>query len=342
VTADKALMLGISVVVTTLNDRAGLELLLPALASQTRPPDELIVVDGGSRDGTLELLEQWSDRLPLRVLDAPGANISAGRNVGIRAASSFWIACTDAGCEPEPGWLEAIDAAREGVDFVAGIYVVDPHTPLEQALAVALYPVREELVSSPPLVRAWQRVFGRRFEVEGATGRSIAFTRTVWEALDGFPEELYAGEDVAFSRAAVRSGFRARLASAAAVAWRPRPTWRANARMYWLYGRGSVRRGGSLRHVLRFAGWAFVVAAAARRTWPARLASAGGIGAYLSVPVLRARRARVGPAGLVRIPGAIALKDFALLAGAGAGMLDALRHRDGDVVSAPAVADRSA
>ena len=78
---------GIAVVVTVRNDRDELADLLTALRAQTHPPDEVIVVDGGSSDGTRALLaeERALELLPLTVIDAPGANISAGRNIGIDA-----------------------------------------------------------------------------------------------------------------------------------------------------------------------------------------------------------------------------------------------------------------
>src|SRR3954452_16413885 len=105
---------GISVVVPTFNDRDGLDELLHALADQTSAPDEVVVVDGGSTDGTMELLEAWHarSRVPIKILSGSSLSIGAARNIGVQAASHQWIACTDAGCRPVPRWLRAIDAAR--------------------------------------------------------------------------------------------------------------------------------------------------------------------------------------------------------------------------------------
>src|SRR6185312_16801133 len=101
---------GISVVVTVRNDREALAELLEALERQDRRPDEVVVVDAGSDDGTRELLARRNG-LPLTVLDLPGANISAGRNAGVRAATYERIACTDAGCRPVVGWVQALHDA---------------------------------------------------------------------------------------------------------------------------------------------------------------------------------------------------------------------------------------
>lgn len=45
----------ISVIIPTLNEATQLPMLLDALQSQTRPPDEIIITDAGSKDGTAEL-----------------------------------------------------------------------------------------------------------------------------------------------------------------------------------------------------------------------------------------------------------------------------------------------
>ena len=78
----------ISVVATVLNEGQAIERLLKSLAAQTRVPDEVIIVDGGSTDDTLQRLQDWVELedLPLRILVEAGANISRGRNVAITEA----------------------------------------------------------------------------------------------------------------------------------------------------------------------------------------------------------------------------------------------------------------
>ena len=93
-----------SVVITVLNEASSLPGLLDSLSGQTRPPDEVLVCDGGSTDGTLALLEAEA-RLNLRIVQRPGANISEGRNASIAAATGEVIAVTDAGVRLSPEWL---------------------------------------------------------------------------------------------------------------------------------------------------------------------------------------------------------------------------------------------
>ena len=93
---------GLSVVVPTRNGEAVLAESLTAWAGRLGGDDELVVVDAGSTDGSLELLAAYAAdaAFPVRVLDGPGLNVSAGRNRAIEAAANDWIACTDAGCVP--------------------------------------------------------------------------------------------------------------------------------------------------------------------------------------------------------------------------------------------------
>ncbi|MEZ4620300.1 MAG: glycosyltransferase [Caldilineaceae bacterium] len=98
-------------ITTVFNEQATIERLLDSLAMQSRPPDEIVICDGGSRDKTVACIEAYrrqkgDDLPPLRVLVEPGANISRGRNLAIAAANHPLIAVTDAGYgSPLIGWL---------------------------------------------------------------------------------------------------------------------------------------------------------------------------------------------------------------------------------------------
>jgi len=311
----------LSVVVTVFQDRVGLSELLPALAAQDRPAEEIVIVDAGSDDGSAELIEYWRQQgLPLTVLQAPGAGISAGRNHGILAAANERIAVTDAGCRPSRSWLSTIARELEHCDFVGGTYTVDLETPFEHAAAVSLYPDVSEARGQPDLlVRAWQAAFGRRFRWDRSTGRSMAFTRECWELAGGFPEHVDWGEDVAFS-AAVPPEMRAALAPEATVAWRGRAGWRENAVMYWRYAKGDAMLGLQPRVLARALVWAAGASLALRPSLRSRaIVTAGGL-SYASLPCRRAWRSGLALRHWWRIPALLALKDVSMLAGTIAGL----------------------
>lgn len=317
-----------SLVVTVRNDRDGLRQLLPALESQTLPPAELIIVDGGSVDGTLDVVEGWSPaRFPVRVAVAPGSNIAEGRNAGVRLARYDWIACTDAGCRPDPGWLDALAGAPAHADVVAGIFVPDGASQFERIVSLTHYPVREELGDSSFLVRAAHRLFGRDFRDFQAGGRSMAFRKQAWEAIGGFPADQYAGEDLAFTAALLKHGYRSTLEPEAVIRWRPPPTWRAMARMFFTYCRGDVRRPPRARHGLRAIAWLVGSGLVIRGGWRARAFMGVGFLSYIGLPLRRVRRAEIPVRHWWRVPAAVAVKDLSQLVGAAAGLIDLMRQQ---------------
>ncbi len=315
---------GISVVVHVLDDREGMRVLLEAVAGQSRLPDECIVVEGGSTDGTATLLRSWSAPFPLRVIRHPGRSIAAARNVGVTAAAHDWIVCTDAGCRPDRDWLHVIEAARVSADFVAGVVEIEPRTEFERVLALTHYPVRDELDDPPTWIRVSHRLFGRGYVPDRSGAGNMAFSKAVWREMGGFPEVVYAGDDRAMTSAVRRAGFRLIRAPEAIVSWRPPGTLTGNARMFFTYSRGDVRFPGRARHAARLAAWLIGTRALAGG-WRCRLLlSAGGL-AYIALPLHRARDAGLPLKSWWRIPMVVALKDLSQIAGAATGLLDAVR-----------------
>ena len=320
---------GISVVVPTLNDRDGLEQLIHALAQQTRAPDEVVVVDGGSADGTKELLEAWRAEtdVPVKIITGQSLSIGSARNAGVEAAAHEWIACTDAGCSPIPGWLSAINAARHDADFVAGVVLIEGRTPFERALALTHYPSPAELQDPGLFVRISHRLFGRGFDPDRVGGAYMAFSKAVWSAVGGFPDELAASEDHAFSSAVVARGFRFTRARDAAVRWSPPGTWRGNAGMFLRYSRSDIRVKGRIRHGVRAAVWAAGLLTLLRGGWQTRLGVALGAVGYIALPLRRARAAGYPLWQWWRIPLVVALKDVSQIVGALIGVVDATKAR---------------
>jgi glycosyltransferase involved in cell wall biosynthesis len=247
--------LRITLISTLLNEASHLEESLNTIDAQTRPPDEVVIVDGGSTDGSLEILRRWAaGRARTRIESRPGANISAGRNAAIRLATGDVIAVTDFGCTLDPGWLAALEAGFEGgVDVVMGFYAPDPRTRFERIMACLNLPDASEV---DPV----------RFM---PSSRSVAFARTVWEKAGRYPEWLAIGEDMYFNFRVLDTGATRRFAPDAIVRWRLRPDLRSTLRQYFRYGQGDGRAGMyPKRHALRFATYAGALAftaAAARR-----------------------------------------------------------------------------
>lgn len=218
----------IAVVTTVLNERQGIRELLDGFVVQTRRADQIVVVDGGSTDGTLEALNDYRASHPeVVVLVSPGVNIARGRNIGIAHADADIIAVTDGGCRPEAQWLERLvqplldDPSYAAVTGARRIVAANRFERFAGLLSTSTNAPREE-----------ERVFH---------GRNSAFRKSLWEAVGGYPEWLYTAEDTLFARRAKALGARVALAESAVVSWRPRPTLRKLAKQYFLYGRGNGR-----------------------------------------------------------------------------------------------------
>lgn len=91
--------MNISVVIPAFNNERHLGRAIDSVLAQTRPAEELIVVDDGSTDRTGEVARAYGDKI--RYLRQENAGASAARNAGIRAAAGEWIAFLDADDE----WL---------------------------------------------------------------------------------------------------------------------------------------------------------------------------------------------------------------------------------------------
>ncbi|MFN8483947.1 MAG: glycosyltransferase [Anaerolineae bacterium] len=232
----------VTVICTVKNEAASVERLLDSLLAQTRPPDEVVVTDGGSLDGTVTVLREFARRAPwpLRIYSAPGANISAGRNRAVRQASHAIIASTDAGVWLDPWWLEAMIApfADPNVQWVSGFFVPDPQTVFETALGATTLPSVDDV----------------RLDTFIPSSRSAAFRKSAWSAVGGYPEWLDYCEDVVFDLALRERFGNFAWAPAALAHFRPRPTLRAFARQYYVYARGDGKANlWPRRHAIRYA-----------------------------------------------------------------------------------------
>jgi len=85
----------VSVVIAAYNAAWCIGRALDSLLAQTRVPDEVLVCDDGSTDGTADLIERGYSA-PIRVLRLPHKNASAARNEGLKIATGDWLAFMDA------------------------------------------------------------------------------------------------------------------------------------------------------------------------------------------------------------------------------------------------------
>lgn len=211
---------------TVRNEAASIQGLLDSILAQTLQPGEIVIVDGGSTDGTQKVVSSYSGRLPIRLIVLPGAGISEGRNAAIRNAGYSVILVTDAGVRLDTGWAEALASPllheSSGVDVVSGFFLADPQTPFERAMGATVLPAVEDIEPGKFL----------------PSSRSVAFRKEIWEAVGGYPEWLDYSEDLVFDMRMRDAGYRFMFAPDALVYFRPRSSLRAFCLQYYRYSRG--------------------------------------------------------------------------------------------------------
>lgn len=114
-----------SVVISTDGRRESLAQTLESLRHLDYPNFEVCVVAGPTRDGTLELLEMWRDKI--KILSCPVRNISISRNLGIGLAAGEIVAFIDDDAIPESEWLTRLNEAyRDDHVAAAGGFAYNP------------------------------------------------------------------------------------------------------------------------------------------------------------------------------------------------------------------------
>jgi glycosyltransferase involved in cell wall biosynthesis len=244
----------VTVIATVRNEETSIGHLLASFQAQTRPPDEIVITDGGSTDGTVRVMEEYVRQgLPLRVIRAPGANISQGRNRAIAAATGDIIACVDAGVRLVPEWLEELTKpfsvqtsevsprlrkSETTPDVVSGFFLPDADGVFETAMGATVLPQLSDVNPDHFL----------------PSSRSVAFSRAAWQAAGGYPEWLDYCEDLVFDLALRRAGCRFAFAPKAVAYFRPRSSLRAFFVQYYRYARGDGKADlWRKRHAIRYA-----------------------------------------------------------------------------------------
>jgi glycosyltransferase involved in cell wall biosynthesis len=119
-----------TVIIPTLNSAAFLETALCSLAAQSGVTFEVVVVDGGSVDGTIEILRRHEAALPLRWVSEADHGQADAINKGLRMSSGeivSWLNADDALLPGVLAQVRQIFAADEGLDMLSGLGILtDP------------------------------------------------------------------------------------------------------------------------------------------------------------------------------------------------------------------------
>ena len=96
----------VSLYIPAYNAAGFLNASIEALLSQTLPPDEILVVDDGSRDATVDVVSRYKEAKLIR--HDRNRGLAAARNTAVRAARNELVGSVDADCAADPAWLEKL------------------------------------------------------------------------------------------------------------------------------------------------------------------------------------------------------------------------------------------
>jgi len=217
--------LKVSLVIPVFNESATIVDLLHTIKSQTAPPEEIIIVDGGSTDNTAQITADFiKANLGFKLIKTGRAMPGEGRNIGTANAKCEWIAYTDAGIKLTPEWLHQLaDIAKKNPEasIVYGNYAPEITNVFERAATIAYVPAQ------------------KRGSIRNKTIVSCLIKKNVWVATGGFPG-WRAAEDLAFMEKAEQLGYSFVEAPDAMVYWQLRPGLRSTYKKFALYSKHNV------------------------------------------------------------------------------------------------------
>lgn len=179
-----------SVVIPLYNKQGSVLRAVDSVRRQTHKDFELIVINDGSTDDSLSIVEAVDDRR-LTILDQKNSGVSVARNVGIQASVSNYVCLLDADDEWHPEFLDEIAAL------------------IKEAPEAALFCARYDTVDE-----SGRRFVGRSSEVEGFFGplrdffksfqksrslicsSNVCINKGVFKSIGEFPIGVAVGEDI--------------------------------------------------------------------------------------------------------------------------------------------------
>jgi glycosyltransferase involved in cell wall biosynthesis len=179
----------VSVIIPTWNRRELVARAIDSVLAQTRPVEEIIVIDDGSTDGTGDFLaHRYGARL--RYVRQDNAGVSAARNRGLALAGGRYLALLDS----DDSWLPektALQIALLEADPRLGMVVCNVRRESVDGGLIDIFDRRGQIPEDGPALRHVLRN-------PALAPVSALFRREVYETVGGFDESLRTAEDLDF------------------------------------------------------------------------------------------------------------------------------------------------
>lgn len=237
----------VTLITTLFNESPNIISFLESYRNQTAYANEFIIVDGGSNDGTCQIINDFSKEYPdlmiKLIIDKSCSRsftkgpIARGRNVAIENSKNSIIAVTDAGCLLEEMWLEEIvrPFGDSDVDVVSGWYQAKVSNEFQKLYATEFMPILESIniMSFLP------------------SSRSIAFRKDCWVRVGGYPTSTYTAEDTKFDLNLLKAGYKFTFAEKAIVFWECPGSLAEAKKKHYNYAFGDGQYGIFKQHYLK-------------------------------------------------------------------------------------------
>ena len=198
-------MNSVSVVIPTYNSGSTIEDCLESLMKQTKPPEEIIIVDGHSKDSTVEIAKEYE----CKILYEEGGSRAAACNVGVPEAKGDYVVFIDADAIAKEDWLENLIAAfdldhgRE-VGCTTGPNIEYPN---ETDFGKAVSAVYDTFIGGN-WTEHIKSIFNKENRyVQSAAGCNAAYKRSALNEAMPFNENLITAEDTEINYKLIKSGY---------------------------------------------------------------------------------------------------------------------------------------
>jgi cellulose synthase/poly-beta-1,6-N-acetylglucosamine synthase-like glycosyltransferase len=285
-------MNSVSIVIPTYNSGATIKDCLESIEKQTKPPEEIIIVDGHSTDSTIDIAKQFK----CRILFEEGGTRAAACNVGVPEAKGDYVVFIDADAIAKEDWLENLISAFEEDHGREVVCTTGPNIeyPNESIFGKAVSAVYNTFIGGN-----WSEYIRSIFDrdsryVQSAAGCNAAYKRIKLEEIMPINENFITAEDTEINYKLIQKGYSIYFEPNAVVYHQRPQTHKAYRNKAKKYARGKIqffrahRAGLDLGHILPplyFITGIFFLLALLANYWLA-LGIAGYFGAYLLIILL--------------------------------------------------------
>ena len=207
-----------SVVIPTLNEEKTIGFLLRDICNQTKPPEEVIIVDAGSTDKTKQVVEKYIAQLNKELVTknvlikfvASKPPVGKQRTVGCKLAQFENVCFFDADVRLEPNFFKELSELKQKQGFTTACPKYIPFSAVandfQENKNVKVKPAKSQLH-----IRAVYAAFNFLFKIgqdryPSGAGSCIITTKTVAEKVGWF-QAKYLSDDIAYIRHAAPYGF---------------------------------------------------------------------------------------------------------------------------------------